>query len=129
MSEAPLSTGFPAISKTGGLELEYPDRLISPPAWVGHIPFALAIVAILRPQTIVELGVHSGNSYCAFLQAVRKLRLHARCFGVDHWRGEEHSGEYGEEVYQELQAYHNSRYGNFSSLLRSSFDDALDYFP
>ena len=59
-----------------GIELQYPARLVWPPPWVGHIPFALWLVEALRPRVLVELGVHSGNSYCAFLQAMQSLALH-----------------------------------------------------
>ena len=117
----------PPAGNWGGLELTYPDRLVAPPAWIGHIPFAFWIVAALRPRTIVELGVHSGNSYCAFLQAVQSLGLTAQCFGIDHWPGDDNAGTYGEEVYSELQAYHRPRYGTFSTLVRSTFLDALPY--
>src|SRR4051794_21305918 len=55
--------------QASGLELEYPARLVEPSAWLGHVPFALWLVAAIRPRIIVELGVHTGNSYCAFLQA------------------------------------------------------------
>jgi Methyltransferase domain len=110
------------------LELEYPLRLVSPPAWVGHFPFAFWIVENLRPSTIVELGVHTGNSYCAFLQAVRALNLETRCFGIDHWQGDAHAGYYGDEIYHELCAYHNPLYGTFSTLVRGSFDEALSKF-
>ena len=112
----------------GGLELTYPDRLVAPPAWMGHTPFALWMVEALKPRMIVELGVHSGNSYCTFLQAVRALSLPTRCFGIDHWRGDEHAGNYGEEVFAELRAYHDPLYGDFSTLIRSTFQDALAYF-
>lgn len=111
-----------------GLELEYPARLVEPSAWIGHIPFALWLVGALEPRMIVELGVHTGNSYCAFLQAVHTLGLETRCFGVDHWQGDEHAGHYGDDVYQELKAYHDPLYGTFSTLLRSSFEEALPYF-
>jgi hypothetical protein len=111
-----------------GLELEYPARIVPFPSWLGHTPFALWLIGALRPRMIVELGVHTGNSYCAFLQAVDTLGLDTRCFGIDHWQGDEHAGHYGDEVYQELQAYHDPRYGTFSTLLRSSFEGALPYF-
>src|SRR5262249_12973633 len=111
-----------------GAELTYPNRLVAPPAWLGHTPFALWIVEALKPRIIVELGVHSGNSYCAFLQAVQALSLPTRCFGIDHWRGDEHAGTYGEELYANLQGYHDPLYGAFSTLMRSSFQDALPYF-
>jgi hypothetical protein len=71
----------------------------------------------------------SGNSYCAFLQAVQALSLPTQGFGIDHWRGDEHAGTYGAEVYANLQAYHDPLYGAFSTLMRSSFQDALPCFP
>jgi predicted nucleic acid-binding Zn-ribbon protein len=86
------------------------------------------LVGALKPRMIVELGVHTGNSYCAFLQAAQTLGLDTRCFGVDHWYGDEHAGHYGDEIYQEFRAYHDPRYGTFSTLLRSSFEAALPYF-
>jgi Methyltransferase domain len=111
-----------------GLELEYPARVVPFASWLGHTPFALWLIGALKPRMVVELGVHTGNSYCAFLQAVHALGLDTRCFGIDHWRGDAHAGHYGDEVYQELQAYHDPRYGTFSTLLRTSFEEALPYF-
>jgi hypothetical protein len=86
------------------------------------------LVNALKPRMIVELGVHTGNSYCAFLQAAQTIGLDTRCFGVDHWYGDEHAGHYGDEIYQEFRAYHDPRYGTFSTLLRNSFEEALPYF-
>jgi glycosyltransferase involved in cell wall biosynthesis len=128
MAPAGQQHGFMALETAGALELEYPARLVEPAAWVGHIPFALWLIGAARPNTVVELGVHTGNSYCAFLQAVRALGLDTRCFGVDHWQGDPHAGHYDDEVYHELRAYHDPLYGTFSTLLRSSFEDAVQYF-
>jgi hypothetical protein len=111
-----------------GLELEYPARVVPFASWLGHTPFALWLIGALKPRMVVELGVHTGNSYCAFLQAVHTLGLNTRCFGIDHWQGDAHAGHYGDEVHQELQAYHDPRYGTFSTLLRTSFEEALPYF-
>jgi Methyltransferase domain len=111
-----------------GVELQYPARLVWPSPWIGHIPFAFWLVDALRPRVVVELGVHSGNSYCAFLQAVQSLALPAQCYGIDHWRGDGHSDYYGDEVYGELRSYHDPLYGTFSTLIRSTFDEALSYF-
>jgi Methyltransferase domain len=127
-SKAPNLDDTPPPPNWGSLELMYPHRLVAPPAWVAHIPFAFWIVEAMRPDTIVELGVHSGNSYSSFLQAVQTLSLPTRCFGIDHWRGDEHAGSYGDEVYNNLRAYHDLHYGTFSTLIRSSFHDALHCF-
>jgi hypothetical protein len=111
-----------------GIELQYPARLVWPSPWIGHIPFALWLVEALRPRVLVELGVHSGNSYCAFLQGVQSLGLTAQCHGIDHWRGDEHADHYSDDVYAELCAYHDPLYGTFSTLIRATFEEALPYF-
>jgi glycosyltransferase involved in cell wall biosynthesis len=128
MAAAEQQYGFMALGTAGGLELQYPARLVQPSAWVGHLPFALWLVGALKPRMVVELGVHTGNSYCAFLQAVHALGLDTRCFGIDHWQGDPHAGHYDDEVYHELRAYHDPLYGTFSTLLRSSFEEAVHYF-
>jgi hypothetical protein len=105
-----------------------PERLTDIASWHEHIPFAFWIVAKLKPRRIVELGVHKGDSYSAFCQAVARANLPSACFGVDTWQGEEHAGKYDESVWQEFSAYHSSRYSGFSKLIRSTFDEALPYF-
>ena len=92
-------------------------------AWIGHAPFAFWLVEALKPRSIVELGVHTGFSYLVFCQAVRQLGLSSFCCGIDTWRGDEHSGFYGEEVYEQLCRDHH-RYLGFSRLIRSTFADA-----
>ena len=110
------------------LVLARPDRLVAPRSWAGHIPFAFWLVEALRPRLVVELGTHSGNSYCAFLQAIAAAGVDARAFAVDTWRGDEQAGHYDETVHAELAAYHDPRYGSFSTLLRMRFDEALPRF-
>jgi hypothetical protein len=96
-------------------------------AWYEHVPFGHWIVFATRPRTLVELGTHAGVSYFAFCEAVSRLRLDTRCLAVDTWLGDSHSGFYGEEVFTELQKAVYPRYGAFSQLLRTTFDDALRY--
>lgn len=111
---------------------EEPDRFVEPPAWIGHIPFAFWLIDALKPKVTVELGTHTGNSYCAMLQAARKAGLDqsgSRFYAVDHWHGDEHSAFYDNSVYDELKAYHDPRYGHFSSLTRKSFEDAARDHP
>jgi glycosyltransferase involved in cell wall biosynthesis len=105
-----------------------PRRLTPISAWHEHIPFAMFLVDLLKPGTLVELGTHYGDSYCAFCQAVLELNLSTRCYAIDTWEGEPHSGLYGPEVLASLREHHDSLYGSFSSLVKTTFDDALAYF-
>ncbi|HXH07151.1 MAG TPA: glycosyltransferase [Vicinamibacterales bacterium] len=105
-----------------------PARLAPPPAWLEHVPFALWIIDALRPAVVVELGTQSGNSYAAFCQAVKELRLPAACYAVDTWRGDPHAGFYGEEVFEEWTSYHDRHFSAFSRIIRSTFEDAVQQF-
>jgi predicted O-methyltransferase YrrM len=104
-----------------------PERQVMS-AWSEHVPFAFWLVDALAPKTIVELGTHEGVSYSAMCQAARELNLPTACFAIDNWMGDEHAGYYSEEVYRDFEAFHDSRYGAFSRLVRSTFDEALPHF-
>ena len=108
--------------------LMFPERLSSINAWHRHIPLAFALISLMRPRVFVELGTHHGDSYLAFCQAARRFGLDIRCCAVDTWEGDQHSGHYGDEVFQELRDLHDPAYGDFSQLLRMRFDQALSIF-
>ena len=102
-------------------------RQVPPSAWIGHLPFAFWAVEEGRPRILVELGSHNGTSYLGFCQAVARCGLDTKCYAVDTWQGDEHSGFYGDEVFEALTA-HNAPYSGFSQLMRMTFDEALTYF-
>jgi Methyltransferase domain len=110
------------------LPVETGSRLVMPTSWTGHVPFAFWLVSTLRPRLIVELGVHTGTSYCAFCEEVKRAKLGTTCFGIDTWQGDEHSGFYGEEVLRDLREFHDPRYDSFSTLTQTTFDEAVTYF-
>ncbi len=108
--------------------LAWPKRSTPVDNWVEHIPFGMFLVDVLRPRMLVELGVHYGDSYCAFCQAVAESGSPTRCYGIDHFKGDEHAGLYGTDVLADLRAHHDPLYGTFSRIIESTFDGALRQF-
>lgn len=109
---------------------EKPRLTTSLSAWQGHIPFAMLLVQTDRPKILVELGTHAGASYSAFCQAVEQSKTDTKCFAIDTWMGDDNTAafEYGVDVLKTLREYHDPLYGSFSSLIQSTFDDALPSF-
>ena len=112
---------FPIVTQS-------PRLLSDVSAWEEHIPLAFALVQLARPRLLVELGTHKGDSYCAFCQAVDTLKLDTRCFAVDTWSGDAHAGTYSTSVLNELRDHHDALYARFSTLVPSTFDDAVARF-
>ena len=105
-----------------------PKSLQSPNAWVGHLPFAAWVMQQVSPKIFVELGTHSGNSYFSFCQSVVENGLSCKCYAVDTWQGDEHAGQYSDEIFALVNAHNQEHYAGFSRLLRMTFDDAVTYF-
>ena len=97
-------------------------------AWHNHVPFAFSVVELARPRTLVELGTHGGDSYCAFCQAVSRHGLDTRCVAIDSWAGDVHLGEYEVDVLERLREHHDPLYGRFSELRQTTFDEAVSSF-
>jgi len=114
--------------------LEYMKAYRDPPyfsninSWHKHIPFGFLLIQILEPRILVELGTHKGDSYCAFCQAVKALKLKTECYAIDTWNGDPQTGSYGPEVLKDLRAYHDRLYGKFSTLMPTTFDKGLKQF-
>ena len=105
-----------------------PHRIVEPISWIKHIPFAFFITQLLKPKIIVELGVHTGNSFSAFCQAVKELNITASCYGIDSFKGDPHAGFYDENIFLEINHYIIENYGDFAQIMKMNFDDALTYF-
>ena len=102
--------------------------MVEPTPWIGHMPFGWWVVQEVRPKTLVELGTHTGNSYFSFCQAVAEHQLPTKCYAIDTWEGDTHSGTYGEDIYRSVSHYNQDHYSPFSSLMRMTFDSALQSF-
>jgi len=97
--------------------------------WLEHVPFAFWLIEAHQPRSVVELGSHRGISYFAFCQAVKALKRQTRCYAVDTWEGDSQAGFYDDSIYQSVVERNERSYGDFSTLLRMTFDQALDEVP
>ena len=98
-----------------------------PSAWIGHAPFLKFLIREYKPRLFVELGVHNGFSYFVGCQSIQECQLSSKAFAVDHWLGDSQAGYFDERVFQSVVNL-NQKYSRFSSLLKMSFDEALDQF-
>ncbi len=101
--------------------------LLPQSAWTEHIPFAFWLINSLKPDLFVELGTHYGLSYFSFCQAIQKSQLQTKCYAIDNWIGDEHAGYYDDAVFEFVNKI-NEPYNSFSTLYRSTFDDAVSSF-
>jgi hypothetical protein len=106
----------------------FEPRIYGVGAWTSHLHFACDLVAVMKPALLVELGVDRGESYFTFCQTAAENQTGTRCFGIDTWRGDQHAGGYDETTFAQVSAHNRDNYEAFSTLLRSSFDDALARF-
>jgi lipopolysaccharide biosynthesis protein len=97
-------------------------------AWIQHVPFAFWIIEVFKPKMLIELGVHTGVSYFSFCQSVKNMNIDTACYAVDTWKGDEHSGFYDEQVFEKVTDYNTKTYSRFSTLIRTTFDEAREYF-
>ena len=105
-----------------------PKSLEIPNAWVGHLPFAAWLIQEFSPKIFVELGTHSGNSYFTFCQSVAESGGSTKCYAVDTWQGDEHAGQYKDDVFNKVNTHNQEHYAEFSQLLRMTFDNATTLF-
>ncbi len=97
--------------------------------WAGHKNFAYDLIANLKPKKIVELGTHYGTSFWSFCQAVKDQKLETELNAVDTWKGDEHAGLYGEEVFETVKKIKDVHYSALKiNLIRKTFDEAVGDF-
>jgi hypothetical protein len=68
--------------------------------WVGLGTIAYEIVQHFKPKKVVELGSARGFSTFSMGLALRDLGQGGQLFAVDTWKGDDHAGYYGEDVYE-----------------------------
>jgi hypothetical protein len=118
----------PEIGRWSKHPLSLLPKYIAPSAWWEHVPIAHWLIAELLPGSVVELGTHYGVSFFAFCEAAEYFSSTTFIYAVDTWKGDEHSGSYGEEVYIRVNAHWQKFHKARSRLVRSTFDDAARHF-
>ncbi len=114
-------------------ECNLPSRRFQPRvygvgAWTDHLHFGYDVVAELKPKVLVELGTDRGESYFCFCQSVAEHKMETRCFAIDTWEGDSQAGGYDETTWEEVKEHNEQHYREFSTLLRSTFDNAVERF-
>lgn len=97
-------------------------------AWLEHGPFALWLGESLKPKKFVELGTHNGFSYFTFCESLKLNNSPHEAFAIDTWQGDEHSGFYDSEVFSSVSEINSMFFSSFSTLVRSTFQTAVEYF-
>jgi hypothetical protein len=129
----PINTAqAPAASGHAWQDYISPAVFTAPPvfavsAWAEHVPFAAWLMEAVAPAIFVELGTHAGLSYFSFCKPVADKKLPAKCFAIDTWQGDLHAGFYDNSVFDQVKQQ-NLPFSSFSTLCRTTFDEALHRF-
>ncbi|MFF2484535.1 class I SAM-dependent methyltransferase [Paenibacillus sp. NPDC058071] len=107
---------------------ELPIEFMQNGAWSGHRRFAYDLVRNMKPRVVTELGTLYGTSFFSFCQAVKDGALNTKCFAVDTWFGDGHTGAYDDSVFLNVQLFNNRIFSGIGHLLRGTFDQALPLF-
>ncbi len=105
-----------------------PQRLTANSYWYEDIPFAMLLVSLTRPQNMVELGLHYGESDGPFCQAIAELKLDCRCYAIDNRAGDIRYKQGELETLEDLRKHHDQLNGGFSVLINSDLNNALPRF-
>jgi hypothetical protein len=101
---------------------------IAPSSWWQHVPIAHWLVAELKPKRIVELGSHYGVSFFSFCEAAQAFSPDTFIYAIDTWEGDSHASYYEQDVFDQVAQHWERHHKLRSQLIRSTFDDALNYF-
>jgi predicted O-methyltransferase YrrM len=108
--------------------LEFPEMERS--TWRGLGSLAYELVRHYRPKTIVELGTYVGFSAFSMGLALRGFSEGGKLYAVDTWEGDDHMGNYGENIYRTfLSRRADLELDSVIVPLRTTFDDARDKVP
>lgn len=103
--------------------------IVEQPFWIGHVPFGWWLTKTAQPTVLVELGTYTGVSYSALCNGIKSAHAsRSKAYCVDTWQGDEHTGSFSEVVFERFQAFHRVHLDSNSTILRSTFDQAVEHF-
>lgn len=108
------------------LDIEIRHNPVS--TWHDHLPFGYDLVAELRPRVVVELGAYSGLSFFCFCQSMAAHDIDGTAYAIDTWAGDNHTGDYKNEIFLSVDKHLRDYYRGIGYLLRMTFDEAVDHF-
>ncbi|MDD2578255.1 MAG: class I SAM-dependent methyltransferase [Candidatus Dojkabacteria bacterium] len=83
----------------------------------------------MKPNLVVELGTHRGNSLFSMAQAIKDSNLKTKLHGVDTWEGDQHAGYYKERVYKKFLEIKEKYYKDIDiTAHKMYFDEAVKKF-
>ena len=104
-----------------------PKFLTNIKSWHGHVFFVRDLIYYMKPSTIVELGVHKGDSLFSMAESCAESNLQTKLYGIDHWQGDPQAGHVDDEIYDYVKGVRNKHF-NQVELIKCSFNDATDLF-
>ncbi|WP_311950124.1 class I SAM-dependent methyltransferase [Halomonas piscis] len=119
-----LTTSTPIGYLAQGSMFWQPDYL-QPSAWLEHLPALFWLVEAVQPSRCMTLGVQQGAAHFAMCQAVSRLRLDARCYGV---QPRDALDEAATADFQAVRDYHARHYSGVSRLMNTAPQAALEQF-
>jgi len=109
-----------------------PKHTIRNSTWHIHYNLLRYLISSFKPKKIVELGTWYGFSYFSMCEIISQLKLDkeigTKCYGVDHWEGDEHAGMIDAKEAYEFVNNINTEYKSFSQLIKNNFNDAKKNF-
>ncbi|MBN2323427.1 MAG: class I SAM-dependent methyltransferase [Spirochaetes bacterium] len=99
-----------------------------PSTWADNIPFIFCLLNYIRPRRFVELGTYYGNCFFAVCQFAKSFGIDMDCIAVDLWKGDEHTGDYGQGVFMDFREILKRDYPNQGRFIRKDFNSAVTQF-
>lgn len=104
-----------------------PKFLTNIESWHGHVFFVRDLIHFMKPSTIVELGVHKGDSLFSMAESCAESNLGTKLYGIDHWQGDSQAGHVDDTIYDNVKGVRN-KFFNQVELIKSTFNEAVDLF-